>query len=249
MKRIFLSAALLLGLCALATAQGKMQFGVTAQVGNYLQGQQKHEENTYSASQYQLNAGILAGLGVYAERMLGRHVAVHTGLNFSQSLFSEQLITSYPDQANRLASTTASTAQTAHFTVRQLALPIQLQLRAGGSRQFAFSVGAAPSFSITNVRSSPEYQQVFNRYAYICGDFSFYDSGNYGLEEPSLNFQVLYTVGLHYLPDAQNAIGLELWMAPKIGDADPYQYEYGYQNLYGKPFQMRSLQVSLRHGW
>lgn len=84
MKRLLLSAALLLAVCTLATAQRKTQFGVTVQTGNYLQAQQEHQATDYMTTDYKLSGGILAGLGVYAERALCNHVALYSGLNYSQ---------------------------------------------------------------------------------------------------------------------------------------------------------------------
>ena len=250
MKRIFLSTALVFIACAMATAQRKMQFGVAVQAGNYLQAHQERMDEPYLISDYQLTAGVLAGLGVYAERPLGRYVALYSALHYSQSAFTEQLSTLYPDQAKRNIGE-GTYKRINHFTVRQVALPVQLQLRAGQQRQLAISIGAAPSFAKTQLRPDQNYS-TYDPNILICGDFFYNPYGYYDDENLSFTkFQMLFTTGLHYRPDAHNAIGLECWLAPKGTETDPLltnTYVYG-RSLPARSYRMRSLQVSLRHSW
>jgi len=249
MKKLLLSAALFLSVCTLSFAQRKMQFGVTAQIGSYLQPQQAHEATDYLVTDYQLNAGALTGVGLYAERALCNWVALRSTLNFSQSIYKEQLMLVYPD-AEKAAIGSGTYKQTSKFTVRQVALPIQMQFRAGASRHISFSVGVAPSFTLTKIRSTPDEPYPFNPYGGFCGDGLYYNDA-FDLEKPAIKFQMLATAGLHYQFDTQNALGLELWVAPNgKEDLDYYTYGYRYyQSLYAKSYQMRSLQLSLRHSW
>lgn len=142
---------------------------------------------------------------------------------------------------------------TLYFTVRQVALPVQVQVRAGGRRQLAFSMGVAPAFSLTKVNGSPESLALANPGIFNCGDGITSTYQHYYRENiPTRQLQLLYTAGLHYRPDARNALGLEFWLAPKLKEArlNPTLYGYGYYpDAYRKLYRMRSLQVSLRHSW
>ncbi len=247
MKRFLLFAVLLFSICTLANAQRKTQFGLTVQAGNFLQADQQHAEYSNETTDYRLTGGILAGLGAYAERTFGRHVALHSGLNLSQSTFTEEFTTIYPENVKRGREGVCK--QVYRFTVRQVSLPVQLQLRAGKQRQLAFSIGGAPSFSISKIR--PEQEQEFSylssSFIRLCG-YGYYPERAYGENLSSTKFQVLFTAGLHYRPDAHNAIGLELWLAREAleGEIDDYDPLY---NRYTNAHRMRSLQVSLRHSW
>ncbi len=250
MKKLLLSTVLLLSVCTLCLAQRKMQFGVTAQIGNYLQAQQAHEATDYLVTDYQLNAGVLTGVGLYAEQALCNLLVLRSTLNVSQSIYKEQLMLVYPD-AEKAAPGTGTFKQASKFIVHQVALPLQIQVRTGASRRISFSVGAAPSFTLTKMRSTPDELYPFNPYGMVCGDGLYYNDA-FDLEKPAIQFQMLVTAGLHYQFDTQNALGLELWAAPNGKEDITTYYGYGYryyQSLYAKSYQMRSLQLSLRHSW
>lgn len=253
MKTVFLSAFLLLGICTLATAQHKFQFGVSIQSGNYLQAHQELRTNALLSNQLRLKTGVTVGLGLSAERRLGSQFALSSGLTFFQSLFTEYQTNTYTNVAYRPSFGLDICKQTQHFTVRQLALPVQFIWRPGAGHRLDFSFGAAPSIAMTKVQVNPENPSFYSSLAYIdIGIFIdpgyiYYSYSN----EPDLKLQMLYTLGLHFRPDTRNTIGLEFWLASKVKDTDQYQYyEYGTVNdSPARRHRMQSLQVSLRHNW
>lgn len=238
---------MLLSAGTMATAQHKIKFGITVRAGNYLQADQEHQTKEYLITDYQRTSGVLAGLGLYAERALCPPLTLQAGVHFSQSIFTEQFSTAYPGQ-DRIALGGGPYDQTNRYTVRQAMLPVQLQLPAGKRHRLAFSIGVAPALAITAVQSDQNHPY------YGCGVGGYVAPSEYqhsNSKNSTSTFQMLFSTGLHYRPDDRNSVGLECWLAPKAKGTNQLMMD-NYADIYALPqpsHQMRSIQIVLRHSW
>ena len=108
----------------------------------------------------------------------------------------------------------------------------------------------APSLAMSNVRSDQNYPNGYGCGIFLPGDARYDDQYTISETLSSTKFQMVFTTGLHYRPSARNTLGLKFWLAPKKKESDSLmsRYAYGYA-LPQRSYEMRSLQVVLRHSW